>query len=185
MIVVTVSGTSCIVLCIVEILPVGRDASGAGETSADRRSRQWNESAACGDVPGEGFPPTDRGRRCVHHSILATFVTSPQQLSRRSSHRPASPTPTRPRRRPSTSLQSEGYTVNVDRVGSGRIDDCVVTSVRNPQTQTRNVRDYYGPRDANGRPQVPDRRGRRQPVDLGVAGLHLTPKHEFRASNGG
>ncbi|MDP9167649.1 MAG: hypothetical protein M3O32_16555 [Actinomycetota bacterium] len=47
-------------------------------------------------------------------------------------------------------LQSEGFTVNVDRVGSASIDACVVTSVRNPQTQTRNVRDYYGPRDANG-----------------------------------
>ena len=47
-------------------------------------------------------------------------------------------------------LQSEGYTVNVDRVGSGQIDDCVVTSVRNPQEQTRPVRDYYGPRDQNG-----------------------------------
>lgn len=47
-------------------------------------------------------------------------------------------------------LQSEGYTVNVDRVGSGRIENCAVTSIRNPQTQTRNVRDYYGPRDANG-----------------------------------
>ena len=47
-------------------------------------------------------------------------------------------------------LQSEGYTVNVDRVGSAPTEDCVVTSVRNPQSQTRNVRDYYGPRDANG-----------------------------------
>lgn len=47
-------------------------------------------------------------------------------------------------------LQQEGYTVNVDRVGSGRIQDCVVTSVRNPQTQTDFVRDYYGPRDENG-----------------------------------
>jgi hypothetical protein len=47
-------------------------------------------------------------------------------------------------------LQSEGFTVNVDRVGSARIDDCVVTSVRNPQTQTRNIRDYYGRRDENG-----------------------------------
>jgi hypothetical protein len=47
-------------------------------------------------------------------------------------------------------LQSEGYTVNVDRVGSGRIENCVVTSVRNPQSQTRNIRDYYGPRDARG-----------------------------------
>jgi hypothetical protein len=47
-------------------------------------------------------------------------------------------------------LQSEGFTVNVDRVGSGRIENCVVTGVRNPQSQTRNVRDYYGGRDANG-----------------------------------
>jgi len=47
-------------------------------------------------------------------------------------------------------LQAEGFTVNVDRVGSGPLDRCAVTGVRNPQTQTRNVRDYYGPRDANG-----------------------------------
>lgn len=47
-------------------------------------------------------------------------------------------------------LQQEGYDVNVDRVGSGRIQDCVVTSVRNPQTQTDYIRDYYGKRDENG-----------------------------------
>lgn len=37
-------------------------------------------------------------------------------------------------------LESEGYTVNVDRVGSAPIDQCVVTSVRNPQTITRLIR---------------------------------------------
>lgn len=47
-------------------------------------------------------------------------------------------------------LEDEGFNVNVDRVGSGPLDDCVVTSVRNPQTQTRNIRDYYGPRDEDG-----------------------------------
>lgn len=47
-------------------------------------------------------------------------------------------------------LEDEGYHVNVDRVGSGPLDQCVVTSVRNPQTQTRIIRDYYGPRDENG-----------------------------------
>ncbi len=47
-------------------------------------------------------------------------------------------------------LEAEGYDVNVDRVGSGTLDQCVVTSVRNPQTQTRTIRDYYGPRDENG-----------------------------------
>lgn len=49
-----------------------------------------------------------------------------------------------------TRLQQEGYTVNVDRVGSGPISDCVVTSVRNPQTQTDFIRDYYGKKDENG-----------------------------------
>lgn len=47
-------------------------------------------------------------------------------------------------------LQAEGFTVNVDRVGSGPIEDCVVTSVRNPQTQTDFIRDYYGKRDEDG-----------------------------------
>ncbi|MDX1870556.1 hypothetical protein SBI67_00335 [Mycolicibacterium sp. 120266] len=37
-------------------------------------------------------------------------------------------------------LESEGYTVNVDRVGSAPLDQCVVTSVRNPQTVTRLIR---------------------------------------------
>ncbi|MCX2714484.1 hypothetical protein [Mycolicibacterium sp. J2] len=37
-------------------------------------------------------------------------------------------------------LESQGYTVNVDRVGSAPLDQCVVTSVRNPQTVTRLIR---------------------------------------------
>jgi hypothetical protein len=41
-------------------------------------------------------------------------------------------------------LQSEGYTVNVDRVGTGPLDQCVVTSVRNPQRVTQWV-PYTGP----------------------------------------
>jgi hypothetical protein len=41
-------------------------------------------------------------------------------------------------------LEAEGYDVNVDRVGSGTLDQCVVTSVRNPQTQTRIVLVYRG-----------------------------------------
>jgi hypothetical protein len=47
-------------------------------------------------------------------------------------------------------LEAEGFDVNVDRVGSGPLDRCVVTSVRNPQTQTQPIRDYYGPKDKNG-----------------------------------
>lgn len=34
-------------------------------------------------------------------------------------------------------LQAEGFTVNVDRVGSAPLSECAVTSVRNPQEQTR------------------------------------------------
>lgn len=37
-------------------------------------------------------------------------------------------------------LEAEGYTVNVDRVGSAPLDQCLVTSVRNPQTVTRLIR---------------------------------------------
>ena len=37
-------------------------------------------------------------------------------------------------------LEAEGYTVNVDRVGSAPLDQCVVTGVRNPQTVTRLIR---------------------------------------------
>lgn len=79
--------------------------------------------------------------------ILATFATSvaavllgPAAIA----HADETPQETISR------LQNQGYTVNVDRVGSGRINDCVVTSVRNPQTQTDTIRDYYGKRDENG-----------------------------------
>jgi hypothetical protein len=41
-------------------------------------------------------------------------------------------------------LQSEGYTVNIDRVGTAPLDQCVVTSVRNPQQVTQWV-PYNGP----------------------------------------
>lgn len=41
-------------------------------------------------------------------------------------------------------LQNEGYTVNIDRVGTGPMSDCVVTNVRNPQQVTQWV-PYVGP----------------------------------------
>jgi hypothetical protein len=37
-------------------------------------------------------------------------------------------------------LESQGYTVNIDRVGSGALDHCAVTSVRNPNTVTQLIR---------------------------------------------
>jgi hypothetical protein len=37
-------------------------------------------------------------------------------------------------------LEAQGFDVNVDRLGSAPLDRCEVTSVRNPQTQTRLVR---------------------------------------------
>jgi hypothetical protein len=41
-------------------------------------------------------------------------------------------------------LQSQGYTVTVDRVGTGPLEDCTVTNVRNPQRVTQWV-PYVGP----------------------------------------
>jgi hypothetical protein len=37
-------------------------------------------------------------------------------------------------------LEAQGYRVNIDRIGSAPIEECVVVSVRNPQTVTRLVR---------------------------------------------
>jgi hypothetical protein len=53
-------------------------------------------------------------------------------------------------------LEAEGYTVNVDRVGSAPLSECQVTSVRNPQQQTRLVNAGQ------------DRRGRDQFVEVVV-----------------
>jgi hypothetical protein len=36
-------------------------------------------------------------------------------------------------------LQSEGYTVNIDRIGTAPLSECVVTNVRNPQQFTQLV----------------------------------------------
>ena len=49
-------------------------------------------------------------------------------------------------------LEAAGYDVNIDRVGSAPIDQCIVTSVRNPQDITRTIRvdngrDRLGNRD--------------------------------------
>jgi hypothetical protein len=41
-------------------------------------------------------------------------------------------------------LQSQGYTVTIDKIGTAPIDQCTVTSVRNPQTMTQLV-PYVGP----------------------------------------
>ena len=41
-------------------------------------------------------------------------------------------------------LQNEGYTVNIDRVGTAPLDQCVVTNVRNTQVDTQWV-PYNGP----------------------------------------
>ncbi|MDT5079529.1 MAG: hypothetical protein QOJ80_4166 [Mycobacterium sp.] len=37
-------------------------------------------------------------------------------------------------------LQADGFNVNIDRVGSAPLSECQVTSVRNPQEQTRLIR---------------------------------------------
>lgn len=47
-------------------------------------------------------------------------------------------------------LQNQGYTVNIDRIGTGPMSKCVVTNVRNPQTLTQWV-PYTGPGRGNNR----------------------------------
>jgi hypothetical protein len=43
-------------------------------------------------------------------------------------------------------LQEEGYTVNIDRIGTAPMSECVVTNVRNPKQITQWV-PYTGPGD--------------------------------------
>lgn len=69
--------------------------------------------------------------------ILATFATSVAAVllgPAAVAHADESPQETINR------LQDSGYMVNVDRVGSGPINGCVVTSVRNPKTVTEYIR---------------------------------------------
>lgn len=51
-------------------------------------------------------------------------------------------------------LQSEGYTVTIDKIGTAPLDQCVVTSVRNPQTVGQLV-PYVGPGIGNDTFLVP------------------------------
>ena len=72
-------------------------------------------------------------------------------------------------------LEDEGYDVIIDRVGNAPINQCIVTSVRNPQTQTRTF--WVG----EGRQRRPDHR-RRQQVDQRDAELRrLTLRRLLRA----
>jgi len=51
-------------------------------------------------------------------------------------------------------LQSQGYTVTIDKIGTAPIDKCVVTNVRNPQTMSQLV-PYVGPGNNGDRVLVP------------------------------
>ena len=47
-------------------------------------------------------------------------------------------------------LQAKGYTVNIDRIGSGPMSKCIVTNIRNPQTITQ-LLPYWGPGSGGSR----------------------------------
>ncbi|UNB54088.1 hypothetical protein [Mycolicibacterium sp. YH-1] len=51
-------------------------------------------------------------------------------------------------------LQSEGYTVTLDKIGTGPIESCTVSSVRNPQSVSQLV-PYVGPGLGGDRILVP------------------------------
>jgi hypothetical protein len=51
-------------------------------------------------------------------------------------------------------LQSQGYTVTIDKIGTAPIADCTVTSVRNPQSVSQLV-PFVGPGNNGDRVLVP------------------------------
>ena len=56
-------------------------------------------------------------------------------------------------------LEAAGYDVNIDRVGSAPIEQCIVTSVRNPQDITRTIRVDNGARATRQGLRLRDHRG--------------------------
>ncbi|MCW1824467.1 hypothetical protein A5731_20695 [Mycolicibacterium conceptionense] len=62
-------------------------------------------------------------------------------------------------------LQSEGYTVTIDKIGTAPLDHCTVTSVRNPQ-QVSQLVPYVGPGLGGDRILVPSVTSRTVSVSL-------------------
>lgn len=62
-------------------------------------------------------------------------------------------------------LQSEGYTVTIDKIGTAPLDHCTVTSVRNPQ-QVSQLVPYVGPGLGGNRILVPSVTSRTVSVSL-------------------
>ena len=74
-------------------------------------------------------------------------------------------------------LQSKGYTVNIDKIGTAPIDQCTVTSVRNPQSITQLV-PYVGP-GLGGNDRTPAGPAGDQPDYFGVSGLPTLSRSEY------
>lgn len=62
-------------------------------------------------------------------------------------------------------LQSEGYTVTIDKIGTAPLEQCTVTSVRNPQ-QVSQLVPYVGPGLGGDRILVPSITSRTVSVSL-------------------
>ncbi|MED5813921.1 hypothetical protein VST63_16300 [Mycolicibacterium sp. 050232] len=62
-------------------------------------------------------------------------------------------------------LQSEGYTVTIDKIGTAPLEQCTVTSVRNPQ-QVSQLVPYVGPGLGGDRILVPSVTSRTVSVSL-------------------
>ncbi|CRZ18367.1 hypothetical protein [Mycolicibacterium neworleansense] len=62
-------------------------------------------------------------------------------------------------------LQSEGYTVTIDKIGTAPLNQCTVTSVRNPQ-QVSQLVPYVGPGLGGDRILVPSITSRTVSVSL-------------------
>jgi hypothetical protein len=142
MIEVMVSGTFCMVLCMLAVMLVAPRAAAHALTGTNRARLAMN----LGDywehtTTGVGMHRTSAlvvavGALCgamVAPAGIASAETAQETISR---------------------LQSQGYTVNIDRVGSGPMENCMVTSVRNPQQVTQLV-PYVGPGDRDHNALIP------------------------------
>src|ERR1700712_3649179 len=169
MIAVIVNGTSCIVLSNPIASTIrgrcGRDASAAtcrisviapsGARLGPVVSLQEKTTPVCNEFANAGDTQlnnqsTRRGRIVRPSATFATLVTFVAVMLS-VLFAPAGPAGAVTNAQATLDgLEAQGYDLTIDRIGSGPMDECIVTSVRNPNTITRVIKDYYGPKDKNG-----------------------------------
>jgi hypothetical protein len=117
----------------------------AGARPVESLGASQNCGVCCGQRPGQGDrlvgKPLWHGKETSMTKLaITTLAATGIAAATLALAAPAAPSSGESAQDTIAQLQSEGYTVKIDRVGSGPLSACKVTDVRNPQTFTRTNR---------------------------------------------